>query len=338
MAARRPTIADVAKAAGVSPTTASASLNGTGRVQAGTRERVRRVAADLGYRANRTARGLRLGRTYSLGLMLPHGGAFARSEDFFSIDFYLEVAVAAAQTAFARRHGLTLVPDSVAADELAQFPLDGVIVNDPPVGDPRLVALDEIGLRYVTIDRALDRPEHRRWVATDTIAGTRAALDQLADAGASRIALLSSGLPWAWLADTETAYRAWCADRGVEPMVVRIDPGNVGKPRPLALPEGVLDGADALFTAPERHAVAVARAIADRGLRLGEDILLACGVDSHQARGHAPPITALDLHPHAVAEAAIELLLAGDEEPEPRMLSPTLRVRASSGGGAAPGR
>lgn len=335
MATRRPTIADVAKAAGVSPTTASASLNGTGRVRAGTRERVRRVAAQLGYRANRTARGLRLGRTYSVGLMLPHGAPFARSEDFFGIDFYLELAVAAAQTAFARRHGLTLVPDSLTAAELGQFPLDGMIVNDPPVDDPRLVALDEIGVPYVTIDRALDRPEHRRWVATDTIAGTRAALDHLADAGAARIALLSSGLPWAWLADTETAYRAWCADRDAEPIVVRIDPGNVGKPRPLVLPEGLLDGPgapDALFTAPERHAVAVARAIADRGLRLGEDILLACGVDSHQAREHSPPITALDLRPHDVAEAAVELLLAGDEDPEPRILAPSLLVRASSRG------
>jgi DNA-binding LacI/PurR family transcriptional regulator len=335
MRARRPTIDDVAKAAGVSRTTTSDALNGTGRVGVGTRDRVRRVAAELGYRANNTARGLRMGRTFSLGLMLPHGGAFASSEDFFGIDFYLEMAVGAAHAAFSRRHGLTLLPDVVAAGELRHFPLDGVIVNDPLVGDPRLAALEEVALPYVTIERALDRPAHRRWVCADTVAGTRQALDQLAVAGATRVALLSHGLPWAWLTDTEDAYRAWCAERAAEPLVVAIEPASPGKPPPVVLPDGLFEGPDApdaFFTAPERYAVAVAGAIAKRGLRVGEDILLACGVDSHQAREHTPPITALDLHPHALAEAAVELMLAGDEEPQPRVLAPTLRVRASSGG------
>ncbi|MGO8658467.1 LacI family DNA-binding transcriptional regulator, partial [Rhizobium ruizarguesonis] len=49
---RRRTIYDVAKAAGVSISTASNALNGTGRTNAETRERVRRVAEEIGFRPN----------------------------------------------------------------------------------------------------------------------------------------------------------------------------------------------------------------------------------------------------------------------------------------------
>jgi DNA-binding LacI/PurR family transcriptional regulator len=332
MANRRPTIFDVAEHAGVSPTTVSHALNEKGRVDAATRERVRNAATSLGYHASPAARGLRTGRTSTIGMMLPHAESVVGTEDFFGLDFYLDLAVGAAQAAFAQRHALTLLPDVVTSAELGQFPLDGVIVNDPVRGDPRLVALDELGVPYVTVERALDRPEHRRWVAADTTAGTHAALDQLADAGAERIALLSWRLSWAWLVETEQAYASWCEGRGREPVIVDLGTKNSREPVLPELPERVLGGpgsADAIFTASDRYAVAVARAIAERGLRVGEDVLLACGVDSRVAAEHSPPITALYLHPERLAKAAVELMLSGDEGP--RVLEPELRVRASSG-------
>ena len=55
---KRATIRDVATAAGVSIATASKALNDTGRIGAETRARVKRVAADIGFRPNALARGL----------------------------------------------------------------------------------------------------------------------------------------------------------------------------------------------------------------------------------------------------------------------------------------
>ena len=333
MAKRRPTIFDVAEHAGVSPTTVSHTLNEKGRVDVATRERVRDAAATLGYYASPAARGLRTGRTWTIGLMLPHAESVAGSEDFFGLDFYLDLAIASAQAAFGHRHALTLLPDVVTRDELGHFPLDGVIVNDPVRGDPRLVALDDLGVPYVTVERALDRPDHRRWVAADTVAATHAALDHLAAAGAERIALLSWRLSWAWLVDTERAYASWCEARGREAVIIDLGTKNTRQPELPELPNGLLGGpgsADAIFTASDRYAAAAARAITDRGLRVGEDVLLACGVDSRFAVEHSPPITALYLHPQRLAEAAVELMLS--EDGEPRVLQPELRIRASSGG------
>ena len=65
------TIRDVAKAAGVSPSTVSRALSLPDMVDSVTRDRVVKVADHLGYRPNRAARGLTTGRTGNVGLILP---------------------------------------------------------------------------------------------------------------------------------------------------------------------------------------------------------------------------------------------------------------------------
>lgn len=65
------TVHDVARAAGVSISTVSRALSSPERVAAETRDRVTRIAAELGYRPNQTASGLRMGRTHAVGLLVP---------------------------------------------------------------------------------------------------------------------------------------------------------------------------------------------------------------------------------------------------------------------------
>lgn len=69
MATKRVGIVDVAAAAGVSVTTVSHALNGRGQVNAGTRERVVRIAAELGYAPNRIATALRNRRSGIIGFV-----------------------------------------------------------------------------------------------------------------------------------------------------------------------------------------------------------------------------------------------------------------------------
>jgi len=65
------TIKDVARAAGVSPSTVSRALSAPELVQPETRRRVQQAATELGYHPNRAARGLITGRTGNIGLILP---------------------------------------------------------------------------------------------------------------------------------------------------------------------------------------------------------------------------------------------------------------------------
>jgi DNA-binding LacI/PurR family transcriptional regulator len=67
----RVTIKDVARAAGVSPSTVCRALSTPDLVKAETRERVVRAAGELRYEPNRAARGLITGRTGNIGLIVP---------------------------------------------------------------------------------------------------------------------------------------------------------------------------------------------------------------------------------------------------------------------------
>jgi len=76
---RPPTRRDVAKAAGVSPTTVTHALNPPpgARVKPETRRRIRRIAREMGYRPSFVGRALVSGKTYTVGLLQPaHGTLF----------------------------------------------------------------------------------------------------------------------------------------------------------------------------------------------------------------------------------------------------------------------
>lgn len=65
------TVRDVALRAGVSISTVSRALSAPGMVSEATRDRVLTAARELGYRPNAAARGLRVGRTNNIGLLIP---------------------------------------------------------------------------------------------------------------------------------------------------------------------------------------------------------------------------------------------------------------------------
>ena len=65
------TIKDIAKQAGVSVSTTSRALNDNPRISAETRERVKKIAAELGYQPNYTARNLTRGESNMVGLIFP---------------------------------------------------------------------------------------------------------------------------------------------------------------------------------------------------------------------------------------------------------------------------
>jgi DNA-binding LacI/PurR family transcriptional regulator len=335
----RPTIHDVAKAAGVSVTTVSHALNGKGRVDPQTRARVAQVVHRLGYRANRHARGLRSGRSGSIGLVLPVGDD-ARSDETLRLDFYMRLASSAAMTAFARENALMLLPPAIVATGLRGLAIDGGIVADPSPDDERVAALEALGVPVVTIGRGLGRADYPWYVASETDANTRLMLDHLAGHGARRIALLTPKADWGWATETLSAYQSWISERGWPALVVPVAM-QPGEQSAYAAARRLLTSGtppDAIFAVAERFVRGVLRAARACGTRVPEELLLAAGVDGIQAREGDPPVTALELHPERQAEAAIEMLLArldGAAEPAPTYVQATLHVRASTRG---PGR
>src|SRR3954467_3671718 len=145
---RRPTMAQVAQAAGVSVMTVSYAYSRPDRVSAATVARVRSAAAELGYPGPHPgARSLRQGRAGSLGFVFGERLTYA-FDDPQAARFLAGVAEVCAAEAV----GLTLVPttgqDSDTA-RVADAGVDGFVVWTPPEDAPVLDAVAATGLPVV---------------------------------------------------------------------------------------------------------------------------------------------------------------------------------------------
>ncbi|WP_020573598.1 LacI family DNA-binding transcriptional regulator [Actinopolymorpha alba] len=189
MAGRRPTIADVARHAGVSKGAVSFALNGRPGVAPATRERILAAAAELGWRPNARARSLSVSRAFALGLVLARDPVLLGSDPFFPS------FIAGVETVLAERgHALVLqVVAAGAAEEngyrrLAEDArVDGVILSDLRRHDPRVPLVEDLGLPAVTLNRP-DVPSPFPAVCLDHRPGILAAVEHLVGLGHTDIA------------------------------------------------------------------------------------------------------------------------------------------------------
>jgi DNA-binding LacI/PurR family transcriptional regulator len=184
---RRPTMPDVARAAGVSAMTVSYLYSQPGRVSEATAAKVRRAARRLGYPGPHPgARSLRRGRAGSLGVVLGERLTYA-FRDPQAARFLAGVADVCAS----ERVGLTLVPITGAADDVervAEAAVDGFVMWTTADDDPVVDAVAATGLPAVVHAGPGDRG--LPVVGIDDRAAARA-IGAEAFAGARRPAVLS---------------------------------------------------------------------------------------------------------------------------------------------------
>ncbi|MCW7985554.1 LacI family transcriptional regulator [Streptomyces platensis subsp. clarensis] len=151
--ARRPTIKDIARRAGVSESAVSFALNDRPGVSQDTRARVRRVAEELGWQANSAARALSGERAGAMGLVLARPAQTLGVESFF-----LQLVSGIQEVLSARQIALLfqVVEDLDSECALyrrwwAERRVDGVLVVDPRTDDPRPELLAALGLPAVVV-------------------------------------------------------------------------------------------------------------------------------------------------------------------------------------------
>ena len=150
---RRPTIADIARRAGVTKAAVSFALNGQPGVSAATRERILAIADEIGFEPSSAARALSDGRAGAFGLIIDRPARTLGSEAFFM------QLISGIQAELAQNHItllFTMAEDQ--AEEIrmyrtwwAQRKVDGVFLVDLQVRDRRIRALEELGIPAVVL-------------------------------------------------------------------------------------------------------------------------------------------------------------------------------------------
>ena len=323
---KRATITDVAKAAGVAPSTVSRAFSNPGRVNQSTREHVVSVAGELGYSPNPMARALESGRTNTFALLVPD----ITNPYFAGIIKGAERAAAAA--------GQTLVlgdtQENAAIEEQLVHRLgpavDGFVLSASRLADDALHRAAELN-PLALVNRAMPGIA---CVVADYDSGTRQIVDHLASLGHESLVFLG-GPPESW-----SGARRWSGLRRAASRAglraTRFGPYSPTLGGGPAAADAVLAAkATAAVCHNDMLAIGVVRRLTQRGIDVPGQLSVVGFDNIFGSELCSPPLTTLAERTEDAGARAIQLLgqLAYQRiaEPPPTVLPTELVVRGSTG-------
>jgi LacI family transcriptional regulator len=338
---KKTSLSDIARALGVSKSLVSLVLNGRGDevgINRETQKRVLAMAEKMNYKPNLVARGLRLGASRTLGLIVPN----------IANPFFARITRVVEDEA--GRYGYSVMSGSSDEDPAREVGLikvmqerqiDGLILASSLKEQKDIRVLQEDKTPFVLIDRYFpDLKTHR--VLTDNYAGAYEVVSHLIGQGYRKIGLLKIGP--SYLTPIRLRHQGYLEalrshDIGYEEELVREIPfGAVGKEveeaLDLLLPPG--KGAEALFFLNNDLTVAGLSVIRKKGLRIPDDVAVVSYDDLDLFSLLTPSVTAVAQPWEKMAREAVRILLEEIRHPgvtrdkEEIILPPELKIRGSS--------
>lgn len=322
------TLADVARAAGVSPATASRALHGApGRtVRAELADRVLAAAQALHYVPNPAAQAMSRGRSSTVGLLVPDiadpfaaavaAGVMARSA---AADLIVSVAATGGDPAVEIRHLTQLRHQRASVAVLA-----GSRFTDADAERALAAEVEEFiagGGRVAAIGRAMPGVHS---VVIDNVDGAARMAQLLVSLGYRRFAVLAGPENLATSEDRLTGFRRGLAAAGVPLPDEHVlsapysrDGGYVGMAELLdqGLDPEVLD---AVFAVNDVMAIGAMAALAERGYRVPDDVAMAGFEDVPMLRDIRPALTTVSLPLDEIGALAMDLALETGHDPADR--------------------
>ncbi|SMO91614.1 LacI family DNA-binding transcriptional regulator [Paracoccus laeviglucosivorans] len=300
-------IKDVARAAGVAPSTVSRAL-GTGPVSADVRRRVQEAVAATGYRPNMSARRLRSQRSMTVGLVV----ADIRNPFFTQLSRAVEdAAYRAGMRVFLCNTDEDPTREAMYLDLMADERVSGLILA--PTRALKSQALAGFQVPVVLVDRPL--PGGRRdAVVLDNRGATAMLVDHLVASGRSRIAGLF-GATSATGIERRDAFQAQMQAHGLAPVIAMAPPSLDAGRAALA---DLMAGADpqAMILSNGLFVGAALRHARETGLSVPRDIALAGFDDEPWTSLVEPGITVIRQPVEAFGREAMQMLLARIANPD----------------------
>ncbi|HWD37339.1 MAG TPA: LacI family DNA-binding transcriptional regulator [Fimbriimonas sp.] len=327
------TLKDVAKEAGTSVASVSATLHGTRgetiRVGQATRDRIKKAALSLGYVANPIAKSLATGKSRTLGLMLPYVDAF-RDEN----PFCAQVMHGVLEEVVNRHYNLMLYTAASDAPD-AQTPLlvdsrvDGIVLVMPEENSAIAAHCDRQGIPYVSV---LQRPGPGRWcVNADDYRGGRLAARRLWNLGHRRVAHLTGSMDVATSAPRRDGFCAEMKELGCPVPEFMVVPSGFThstgyESMKILLNSPREDWPTGVFAANDQCAEGAMRAIRERKLSIPEDLAVIGYDDTWYAGVTQPPLTSVHMPISEMGSQAVGMLIDRLEGREVTNYQPLLSV------------
>jgi DNA-binding LacI/PurR family transcriptional regulator len=339
---RRPTSFDIAALAGVSQPTVSRALSGSPSVSAETRARVLAAAAELNYKVDKNASGLRRRQSRTLAVLFfeeaPGEGALINP-------FYLTMLGPMVRSCAKRGYDLLISTQQLSSDWHVDYEdcrkADGIILlgyGDYTQYRPRLENLVSRGTHFV------------RWgSASEGQIGTTVGCDnELGGFDATKHLLANGARSIAFLGTAEAGYpefldrwRGYCRAlraAGIDPdprLQVDAHPSEASGRQAIAELVGRDISFDAVFAASDMTAIGAMHALQALGRTIPDDVQIVGFDDIPAASLSSPPLTTVAQDARAAGEALIDVLIRAIETDlaENRLLPVALTIRDSTRSG-----
>ncbi len=328
----RPTIAGVARAAGVSVASVSRVLNGLPATEE-MAERVRRAVDELGYVPDSRARSLKVGRTFQLTLAVADVGNPVYVTMMRAVE---EVVSAAGYRLVVTTTGPEIVDEVALVRGMARGYADGLVISPLRVDDDLIKSIQECDVPVVVAGNVPAK------AGVDTVRanspkGMALAVEHLVSRGRWRIAFLNGPADTVpgearakGFADALRAHKLQPVAR-VEAADFTFAAGRAGGRELLELGRPAFD---AVIAANDLLAVGLMHELVGAGLAVPDDVALVGMDDSELAEQCFPTLTSVNLGSAERGRRAAELLLAriedGERSPRRIVVHPSLSVRRST--------
>ena len=333
---RTPSVKDVAAAAGVSLGTVSNVMNRPEVVSSGTRERVERAMAELGFVRNESARQLRAGTSRTLAYVMLDG-----SNPFFhDVAQGIEMAAEDADLSlFICNSNSRAEREEIHLDRLLQQRVQGILITPVNPEAPHLDELSRRGVPLVIVDR-VRRDNGCCSVAVDDVLGGRIAVEHLAEQGHTRVAFIGGPSSIGQVRERLQGAREIWAELGLPPEdlihlpteALTVAEGRSAGERLAGLP--VRRRPTAAFCANDLLALGLLQQSIGSGLRVPEDLAIVGYDDIEFAAAAAVPLTSVRQPRQELGRAAANLVLDEatnpDHEHQQLLFTPELVARAST--------
>lgn len=330
----RPTIADIARTAGVSSTAVSFALNGRPGVAEPTREKIMAIARDMGWTPNSAARALSTSRVNAIGLIITSSYAeLARDTFFLQLIAGVEHALSSSPVALVLKIVENFEDELTAIRQWhGESRIDGLILVNPRPDDPRPALTNTLGVPTVFIGKpGTSEPFSSVFIDDALVMDTL--IEDLVAHGTRRIAYLHSHARYS---HGEARLKALRRSR---PGITAIEHG---------IPLGELDdtcaairdfasmldltAATTFVCESEDLTLATLRALGDLDVAVPADASIVSWESTPGLTLRTPAVSTLERSPAEMGSAAVELLrdMRDNPGPEPRtreLACPRLHAR-----------
>ncbi len=309
------TLQDIAKAAQVSVSTVSRALSNSDHpINLDTRERILRIAQEMGYKPNLLARGLRKDKSYSIGVIVDNIDSIFAPTIIRGIQDALKVA---GYTCVIVNSDWDIELEHGSAHELISRSVDGLIFVDTWLhsDDP---GLEDLKVPCVFINRVFSRGN---CICPDDRYGARLATEHLIKLGHTQIAFING--PQGWVA-SENRLSGYCdtlESHGIpfEPHLVLNGDWDAPSGYQCAMQLLQLDERPtAIFAANDIMALGAIYASREAGLQVPDDVAIVGYDDQDIGRLANPTLTTVCMPSHEMGQRAVQSLLEQLDQAGPR--------------------